>query len=1444
MNKSFKVLWNQVRGGYVVTSEAKAIHGKPGRACKSIVATAVAGVMALLSGSAVALDINNNSFGSGDGQYDSTKFISGQGQELNIQTNGDARNFIEAVMSKDFDAIRNALGTGKGVTLVGLAGGQNYIDSMSALMVQTAAFVSPQNELIKKIASLIDDNGAHFKSQVVDNLVGSTQIFVGSEDSNPLLVATVVGDRFINMLSNPTNSEGSEVIPTITRQGDTIFTAQSGNLLGLVGASSVINVDAIKFSFDGMEVGTAANKTAVVVQGNSSITLEGATSSAGVFGSGSAIALGGEASSLLDGNTTITVDTQTSAQGYEGLTVGLFGGGLAASVVGGSSNAEVTGQTTINLNSGVSGVIVGGGLAASTGDISEVVGQLLAGTGYQENISFKDDSKLLGGQSSVTSQDIFINIGQDASVAAVAGGGIALAHEVQNATQASTAEAKVGNVTITVGSVDADPVFATVEEKGEYFNAVKNSLSGLVNDFGFDSLGAVIGAVSGTPGVTVGLLGGGIAASYGQNSTETVTTPVATSTVDSATINVLSGYNVGFMGGGMALGSANQSGEGETLVQTAAQSTVGTVTMNFAGGETIGAIGGGLALFTGTGEQNDGYGAVSNVSTANINVTGGTVDGIIGGGVAIDDTNPLNNGNPYTADNAQANVETVNIMLAGGKVDYLHFSAFAGHQNQWPNNPNAQRPELRDYVDALAYAMEGQKAAVIGGGVASGLTKLDGQGLAHVNNVNIVVSGEAEVLGNIFGGGLASHGAKTTVDNVYIQVGGNDSAGPTIKGDIYAGGIAQDVDYSDQTSYDKSVSTVEQAEIVLASGTVEGNIYAGGKAAGVGDADAQSEATVESALVTLLDADVFKGSLIDGTNTTTSSVTFVNDLYELDGVQIQGFDLVRVAGQGVSAEQYSFGDKEKTVFIGADANFETLGDAAGKTVQVGNEQAAGSVGFASASDSSNLSYIVESGLLALNATAQEGKDAMLSLPSQKSAVAFVTGALDFTDSTLAIGTSGQTAGVFIGTDGVLIADASAASQTTITGSITTEGDSAVHFVNVAQEGAKATIDVAEEVVTVDNVLYKATKDEAHTFTFAQRQADELGEVGLDDFDDTDFLAQLNPNDKGARFIERFLDQGVSTVNNSNRSQQLNAAVNLATAAGVQTMAIDSVGMGIDAAARRAFIGNEFTDGTTLYAEVSGKELRMGGSESFGEIKADLGGVIVGGEYTMGDWTFGALANLGTGTARGQGDNSGVRNEVDYYGAQAYATKRFGSFGVTGMLGYTTTSNDVSHSTVALNKADVDADVISLGVRGEARFDVTQNAYVVPYVGLNYMRVSTDGYDTTQGVTVDEIDQDLYTMPVGVKFVGNFASQSGWSFNPCVDVAYVAAFGDTDVEATTQVGQVFGHTTMDVWTENVGRATLGIEARKGQLGVGVHAGYAFGDEDTQELFGQVRVGYHF
>ena len=86
MNKAFKVLWNQVRNTYVVASEAQTTHGKPGKATKTIVAAAVAGLMAMGSSAFASTVIDSSSFGNGEGQYNSTKFISGHGGDISIQT--------------------------------------------------------------------------------------------------------------------------------------------------------------------------------------------------------------------------------------------------------------------------------------------------------------------------------------------------------------------------------------------------------------------------------------------------------------------------------------------------------------------------------------------------------------------------------------------------------------------------------------------------------------------------------------------------------------------------------------------------------------------------------------------------------------------------------------------------------------------------------------------------------------------------------------------------------------------------------------------------------------------------------------------------------------------------------------------------------------------------------------------------------------------------------------------------------------------------------------------------------------------------------------------------------------------------------------------------------------------------------------------------------------
>lgn len=238
----------------------------------------------------------------------------------------------------------------------------------------------------------------------------------------------------------------------------------------------------------------------------------------------------------------------------------------------------------------------------------------------------------------------------------------------------------------------------------------------------------------------------------------------------------------------------------------------------------------------------------------------------------------------------------------------------------------------------------------------------------------------------------------------------------------------------------------------------------------------------------------------------------------------------------------------------------------------------------------------------------------------------------------------------------------------------------------------------------------------------------------------------------------------------------------------------------------------------------------------------LGGITVGGEYTMGDITFGLMGNFGTGDVEGEGDNNGAKNDVDYYGVQGYTAKRMGQFNLVGQMGLMTTKNDVTSADG--DSADIDATIFTIGARGEMAFQISKSYQAVPYVGLNYLRVATDGYNTAKGLSVDDMDQNLVSMLIGVAFSGNMDLASGWTLRPTVDVAYVHTFGDTDVEATTKFGDAAINTNLDVWSENVGRVSFGLEARKDALSFGGQIGGAFGDNDHREFYGQLNVKYLF
>ena len=306
---------------------------KPSKATKTLVAAAVAGLMAMGS-TAFAADtlITNDSFGSQEGQYDSTKFISGNGGKITIQTNGDAKELALAIKGGNLEAIQNALGANSDedgnfeVAVVGLAGGKNFIDSTTAesigLLVDLTnsplqgLIPEEYKTIIQKIGSLVTEDHLNVLASNTFVIDEGIDLTIGGNGTNPLLVGTVGSDRIINA-SLEFGTEGKKVT-IVNRNGDSNININSGNVISLIGASSAINVGGISAQASIIKVPTTARETHVQLTGSTNIVSSGSSSTAGIVGAGSAIAISGIASSTVTGSSNITIDTTANSKGYEG----------------------------------------------------------------------------------------------------------------------------------------------------------------------------------------------------------------------------------------------------------------------------------------------------------------------------------------------------------------------------------------------------------------------------------------------------------------------------------------------------------------------------------------------------------------------------------------------------------------------------------------------------------------------------------------------------------------------------------------------------------------------------------------------------------------------------------------------------------------------------------------------------------------------------------------------------------------------------------------------------------------------------------------------------------------------------------------------------------------------------------------------------------------------
>ncbi len=840
------------------------------------------------------------------------------------------------------------------------------------------------------------------------------------------------------------------------------------------------------------------------------------------------------------------------------------------------------------------------------------------------------------------------------------------------------------------------------------------------------------------------------------------------------------GVHIGTMGGGVAI--ARGSFEDPQNGFANAQSSVESVLMTLNGGYNVGVFGGGASVgwdkVSGSQSAEGQIQAVSEVQSSTIVVNGGENVLVMGGGLSY----ATGTNGQNTNVGAQSVVKTSNLLIRNGSVDGL-----VGGGMAW-DDTNATAVNASVSAETVNILVEGGTVNKINTDPFRKLGEV-GEELADAFDD----SGAA-----IVGGGIAlGEAAASVVDQVNISV-----TGGTVTGNIVAGGLVG------ASTYDPNISTVRNASVLLSSNAV------------------------------------FEGQTIDASTVTEKAELFLDgQSVDLAAATVKGFTALKSSGVA-SIGSVDLAGRQNTSFVGLfdvdSLNNENETQASVATVEDGV--------LAVRESSGNVTYAVNNGVLALGSKAGAKEAARAVEPLDATSILLLAGDVDLSGLAINVGQTSQTAdGVTIGQNGLLVADA--AQKTTVTGALVAEVDNGIYFTGVATDGAKvqfgedALNGFNEEKFIVDNIRYEIVNN-ANTFTFDQiSDTAALRARGLDGFSSAALDQIESQTDAASQYIQELLDgNNVAIGGGDHRHAQLNAAFNLAAAGGVQTAGIESALIGLDIAAKRASLTNEFRDGWSAFAELTGTQADMGGDRSALETRTRLGGIAFGGEYTVSNSTFGILANIGTGDVEGQGDNNGVDNDVDYYGVQAYAAHRFGDFNLVGQIGWVMTSNDIAHSSG--DKVDLDANIYTVGARGEWAWSLSENWRMVPYLGLNYLHVDTDAFTTAKGFNVDDLSQDLLNMPVGVAFSGKIDTKSGWSMKPVADIAYVHTFGDVDAQSSTKVGDAVMSTNLDVWTESVGRVRLGLEAAKDNMAFGVTLGGAAGDNDYREIYGQINAKYVF
>ena len=274
----------------------------------------------------------------------------------------------------------------------------------------------------------------------------------------------------------------------------------------------------------------------------------------------------------------------------------------------------------------------------------------------------------------------------------------------------------------------------------------------------------------------------------------------------------------------------------------------------------------------------------------------------------------------------------------------------------------------------------------------------------------------------------------------------------------------------------------------------------------------------------------------------------------------------------------------------------------------------------------------------------------------------------------------------------------------------------------------------------------------------------------------------------------------------------------------------------------------------LHGKDKAEDLPSGSSKT--QYKNSYNGIVVGADFKKVDKFQSGIAFSYT---DGDGSNSsttgGTLGSTGHTDFKSYGVTYYGSIKNDG----TNTMFDIGYNH---SKADSDTNILltghtdsstsktntwSAGVTVEKSYtDGNNGAQFIPYAGVRYMNINTDDFTTKMGYKNVMDDQNVFMIPVGIKFRQENVYKNGWKVTPKADLSYIWAMGDTDSNVNVTIPglpsepSVIGYTVMD---DGSFLGTLGIEAAKGDWTYGLSYSYQKGEyQRSDKWFVDVRYSF--